>query len=293
MLGCARSPSQAVGPSRISTEQHNSSLPSDSKEISQPNPIAVGGHHPRIDQLESIVQAPRRFVVERLPQKWKNRLENNKSEDARREEAVRVSQEYLSENDLNDVYIDVRRYEPGEQWARLYANDRIAPIWKYTGGSLSLIGYSLFPGRALHRDNYNPYTTTLSINSTRPIRSLLRAGDAKEYHKHQDWLGTYSAAQFLPVVPLVHQWNVSKDVIGYAQTNDRWALERKLYPYVYGDLAGSAVSETLGFFPVGKGATQIVAPIALRVLGTGAGRLTGFAKAQELEGERETASEIP
>jgi hypothetical protein len=228
-----------------------------------------------------------------LPQKWKRRLETNKSEDARREEAVRVSQEYLRENDLDDVYIDVRRYEPGEQWARLYANDRIAPAWKYTGGSLSLIRYSLFPGRAWHRDNYNPYTNTLSINSTKPVRSLLQAGNAKEYRKHKDWLGTYSTAQFLPVFPLVHQWNVSKDIIGYAQANDRWALERKLYPYVYGDLAGSAVSETLGFFPVGKGATQVVAPIALRVLGTGAGRLTGLAKVHELETERETADEIP
>ena len=293
MLGCARSPSQAVGPSRVSTEQHDSSLPSDSKETSQPNPIAVGGHHPRIDQLESIVQAPRRFVVERLPQKWKLRLETDKSEDARREDAVGLSQEYLCENDLNDVYVDVRRYEPGEQWARLYANDRIAPAWKYTGGSLSLIRYSLFPGRALHRDSYNPYTNTLSINSTKPIRSLLQAGNAKEYHKHNDWLGTYSAAQFLPVFPLVHKWNVSKDLIGYAQADGRWALERKLYPYVYGDVAGSAVSETLGFFPVGKGATQIVAPIALRVLGTGAGRLTGFAKVHELEAKRETADEIP
>jgi hypothetical protein len=37
----------------------------------------------------------------------------------------------------------------------------------------------------------------------------------------------------------------------------------------------------------------VVAPIALRVLGTGVGRLTGFAKVNELETERETANEIP
>jgi len=124
------------------------------------NPIVYGGDYPRLDRLEARLYAPVNYFKSKLPGKMK-RSEVD-SPDEMRERAIALSQEYLRDNRLNDIQIDVRRYEPREQWERLKANDRISPLFKYTGGTLSIAIYSLLPGRILHNDGYNPYTNTLT-----------------------------------------------------------------------------------------------------------------------------------
>ncbi|MES2792924.1 MAG: hypothetical protein V4719_25145 [Planctomycetota bacterium] len=280
LSGCAQSRYQYGVRGQTSYERPDQPQPT--------NPVAIGGHHPRIDRLETAVHAPGRFIKSHLP--WKKDESDDRSPEQLRAEAIELAQAYLTDNNLHDVHIDVRRYEPGEQWARLLANNRISPFWKYTGGSLSVVVYSLFPARAFHSDSYNPYTNTLSLNSAKPIEALYEAGHAKEYHKHE-LLGTYSMSQKLPVLPLAHNWRVTSDVITYAQVSDREEVKNELYPSAYGNFSGSVVSEALYFFPIGKGATQIFASFAVKALGGGVGKLAGHAAARDLEDQPDRAEQ--
>ena len=190
-----------------------------------------------------------------------------------RSQAVALAQQYLAENGLHDIFIDQRRYEPSEQWQRLQANDRISPFWKYTAGTLDVMGYTLLPRRALHSDVYSPFTNTLSINSTDPTQALYQAARAKEYRK-QRWLGTYAALQRAPFVSLLHHAGAATDVFSYAQVSDRADLTRELYPDTYSELGSAVVSDALFLVPLPADAPPLTSPIA-RLMGGTTGRLMG------------------
>lgn len=208
------------------------------------NHIAVGGDHPVVDRVEKVVQSPRRTL-----RKWLGKDEPTAEEIIeQRSEAIGLAQGYLAINELDDVYIDVRRYEPGEQWERLKANDRISDFWKYTAGTLDIVGYALLPRRAFHSDHYSPFTNTLSLNSTDRLDSLYESGLAKQFRK-QRFLGTYAVAQRLPLVPLLHHANVSSDVLTYARETEDWELEEDLYPAAYSQIGRAAVSEAFIVMP--------------------------------------------
>lgn len=235
------------------------------------NPLAEGGDHPQIDAIESTVQAPGKWLrkVVRKPEPDPVELE------ADRQQAIAVAQDYLQANELADVNIDVRRYEPAEQWARLRANERVAPLWKATGGTLGFLSYTLLPRRALHADHYDPFTNTLSLNSTRPTSALYEAAVVKQYRK-QPMLGTYAMLQYVPLVPLIHHSQTTSDVLTYARVTKQTELERKLYPTTYARLGGAVVSETLSVTPLAAGTPFIVAPL-MRAAGSTAGAISGQA----------------
>jgi hypothetical protein len=165
-------------------------------------------------------------------------------------------------------------YEPREQWNRLKANRQITPAIKYTAGALSVIKYSLLPGRLFKNDEYNPYTGTLSLNSSKPIEALCEAGSAKIHHQ-QSWPGAYAASQNIPFVPLGHKAKIASDVITYAHVIGDSTLEKELYPHTYADMAKSSIAQTLTLFPVGTGVTQFVVPFAAEFAAEESGRLVG------------------
>lgn len=243
--------------------------------------IQSGGHHPVVDRIESIVQAPRRFFRKQFQQQPYDPI----AETEARQAALNRSVEYLAANGLNDLQIDYRRYEPREQWARLKANDRVAPFWKYTVGALDVARYSIVPDRALHRDRYDPLTNTLSINSTNPNRAVLEAASAKEFAQHQR-LGTYAAAQRLPFVNTYHQSNVASDALSYARANEGWEAERRLYPTAYANVAGS-LANGLGQIPLVQdaGLNNPVTNLALRGAGSLAGRAVADAEERKRNGD--------
>ena len=74
-------------------------------------------------------------------------------------------EDYILKNDLNDLRIEIRYHDTSGQWRRLRENTRISPLWRYTAGSLSVIGDSIFPAKFWRVNRYNPYTNTLSINA--------------------------------------------------------------------------------------------------------------------------------
>lgn len=142
---------------------------------------------------------------------------------------------YLQDNQLCDVYVRVNQYDPIGEWGRLTENDRIAPGWRYTVGAVGVLGYTLFPGRVFGGDLYNPFTNSLYINSDVPAVVLAEAAYAKDIQS-QRLPGPYAAISEVPVLALWRHFKAVNDVLGYAQAEQDWELEREVYRVVYPQL---------------------------------------------------------
>jgi len=242
-----------------------------------PNPVFTGGEHPRLDRLEKFVQYP----IKSLKERFRDPKKPVDDPLVLQQQTLETAQQYLMKNELQDVVIDIRQYDPKAQWARTKANPRIAPIWKYTGGALSVATYSIFPGRVFHSDSYNPFSNTLSINSSDPTWSLYQAGLAKDY-RSKHWQGTYAVLQRVPVFPVVQHTKATSDVLTYARVHDMWDLERQLYPTAYANLGAATVMEGLAFVPFSAGLPFYVAPLAI-ITGGVVGGSSGYAVAKQQE----------
>lgn len=234
--------------------------------------ITVDGDYPKLDKLENAISTPARFF---RGLGGKKELDQEVI-DSSRKEGLDLAQEFLEANSIDDLYIDVRRYEPKQQWARIKANQRIRPIWKYTGGTLSWIRYTLLPLRPLKIDQYNPYTNTLNLNSANPAQALFESAEAKEFRKHKD-VGTYAMIQFLPFVPIMHDARSGSDVLSYVHDREMYDLQDELYPLSYARVGSTTAAEILSFS--GLDTPFYVSPL-VRVTGATIGRLAGRIVAQ-------------
>ena len=88
-----------------------------------PNLITVGGNHPTIDSIERTVKYPGRVLS-----KWFRSTDPEEQipADVRQLKVVQTASDYLDENGLKGVYIDIREYNPKEQWNRLMNNERVS-----------------------------------------------------------------------------------------------------------------------------------------------------------------------
>ena len=249
-------------------------------EIDVVNSLTFGGEHPKLDQCERIVQYP----IEKMKQWFVRKPADAPSADELRRQAIYKAQEYLVLNELCDVRIDVREYDPGEQWQRLRENDRIHPFWKYTAGSLTHLQYAWLPGRVFRYDKYNPYTNTLSINSATPSMAVYEAAEAKIIRDRR-YPGTYLAACYLPVVPLVKDVRVANDVLSYARLRQEWELEKALTPQIYSAFGSDLVSQATSPLP-GISYMPFYYKPFLAIAGGIAGNASGRAVLKEREMER-------
>lgn len=139
---------------------------------------------------------------------------------------------YLEKNELSDVYVYVNHYDPAGQWRRLRENTLVSPVWRYSVGVFSWVGYTLLPNRVFGGDSYNPYTNSLYLNSDVPAVVLHEAALAKNVHSRK-FPGTYAVINELPVVSLMNHGRAVSDVLGYARTENDWETERDTYYVVY------------------------------------------------------------
>jgi hypothetical protein len=247
-----------------------------------PNVISVGGDHPNIDRLEKVVQYPRKVFRKWFPSK--DPFEQLPIEE-RRQVAIAVASNYLDDNGLKGLFIDVREYNPRQQWQRLVDNNRVSPVWKYTLGATYQVGYSILPGRAFGYDRYDPFTNTLSINSARPCNSLFTAGYVKKIYD-QRYPGTYVAANLLPIMPLIRDTSIANDVLTYSHVQQEWQLKHELYPLIYGRLGGDIVSQATSLIPSMAYMPFYMSPLLTRA-GRVVGRVTGTAFADLEEKKQE------
>ena len=233
-------------------------------------PVVVdrGEAHPQLDRLRNVVEFPRRVLRFGRP-------------DTRptTEEVEQTVVTYLEKNDLTDVAVEVGEYDPSRQWQRLKDNERVGPLWKYSVGSLTVVGYSLLPGRVFGRDTYNPFTDTLSINSRNPPRALFEAARAKALRGEQ-FVGSSVVLSSLPVIRSVADVRQASDVLSYLRAEEQWQLETAAYPQLYAEVGKEAIGLVGWFIPVSLGPGL---GIGGRILGSATGQVVAGQRSQEIE----------
>lgn len=191
---------------------------------------------------------PRRFVdgvgwVIGIPDKimlWNRRIENHNISP----ETEQAISDYLAKNELSTVKVRLNQYAPGQDWKRLVANKSVGWGWRYTLGLGSWLGETIFPGRIIGGDHYNPFTNTLHIYSDVPAVAIHEGGHAKDFAR-RCYKGTYAAGYLLPVTPLWYEAVASNDAVSYLRAEgtleDEQAADRILYP-AYGTYVGDSIS---------------------------------------------------
>jgi len=236
--------------------------------------IEQGKPNKKLDRLAWIVGTPERI------------LSMNKKVNAHQlsPETTEKLKAYLEKNDLTDVYVYVNHYDPAGQWQRLKENKQMSPVWRYTFGAFSFVGYTLLPRRVFGGDQYNPYTNSLYLNSDVPAVVLHEAAFAKDVHSRK-LPGTYAAVNDLPFVSMWHETLAVNDVLGYAQAENDWETEQQTYKVLYPKMGadGSMVGGPFISF-------WWAAPV-LRLGGAAAGHVAGRTVAARREAQVHAATD--
>lgn len=202
--------------------------------------IERGKPHKGLDTFGWIWGIPSRILL------FDWRVENHRID--QQTEAAIAS--YLHQNQLDSVKVRLNQYHPGDDWKRLAANKSVGPGWRYTLGTMSVLGETLLPGRLFGGDHYNPFTNTIHLYSGIPAIAVHEGGHAKDFAVRK-WKGTYAAVYLIPGVPLYHEAIATQDALDYfgatGNARDVQQAYEILYP-AYGSYVGNAIS---GSIPLG------------------------------------------
>ncbi|WP_417735985.1 hypothetical protein [Rosistilla oblonga] len=198
--------------------------------------VEIGRPQPIIDGIGWVVGIPDKILL------WDRRIDRHKIS----EETIDSTVDYLQANNLPHIKVRANQYNPLDDWHRLTQNKTVAWPWRYSLGALSVAGETIFPGRIIGGDHFNPFTQTIHLYSDVPAVALHEAAHAKDFTR-RTYQGTYAAAYLF--VPLWHETLASQDVFAFLEEReDRAGLveaNRILYP-AYGTYVGSTVGN---FFP--------------------------------------------
>lgn len=188
-----------------------------------------------MDGVRSALDWPYRVVTRKpKPESW--------APTTAQEETIR---RYLAENDLEDVQVEFNYYSPRHRWRRLCANEGVAPVWKYTIGTVRWVVYTATPGRVLGATRYDPYSNCLEVNNNRAYESLEEAAEAKISHRLKFPGLFYSTVGVAPVVSVLPEFWSSTDIVEYARDRQDWPLEKKAIEGCYVDTALNATRMAL------------------------------------------------
>lgn len=193
-----------------------------------------GKPRPVIDAFGWVWGIPTKLLI------WNCKAENHNVSP----ETEQVLANYLAENQLDEIKVRVNQYRPLDDWKRLTRHKGVAWPWRYTFGTISVLGETLIPGRLFGGDHYNPYTGTIHLYSDLASVAIHEGAHAKDFAR-RDFPGTYAAAYMIPFVPLWHERLATNDALAYFETYPNQKLRREayhvLYP-AYGTYVGSSLS---------------------------------------------------
>lgn len=195
--------------------------------------IERGEPHKVLDTIGWIFAIPDKIIL------WDRRIGNHNIGS----QTETVVADYLAKNELSSVKVRLNQYHPGDDWRRLRANESVGAGWRYTLGTLSVLGEAIIPGRVFGGDHYNPFTNTIHLYSDVPSVGIHEAGHSKDFAS-RNWKGTYAALYLLPGVPLYHEAKATNDALGYVLTEGDSELQREAYEILYpayGTYVGSAI----------------------------------------------------
>lgn len=203
--------------------------------------VVAGQPNRLIDGAGWVLGIPRKIIL------WDRRVDNHKVS----EQTIAEVTTFAEASNMSDVCVRVNQYAPVDEWKRLTQNDAVSPGWRYTMGTLSVVGYALLPGRLFGRDEYNPYTNSVYVYSDIPALAMEAAAYAKDVQSRQ-YPGTYAAANSLPLVSIWHETINTDDTLAYIEatgSDDQWQEGlRVLYPN-YGASVGGAFDSAFGISP--------------------------------------------
>ncbi|HIJ84633.1 MAG: hypothetical protein HW380_109 [Magnetococcales bacterium] len=237
-------------------------LLADEPQVERGRPVVV------LDGLgHYLFSLPSKFIL------WNWQVDNH---DISQETEEKLKQ-YLHDNDLNKVKVRLNQYSPGSEWSRLFGNESVGAGWRYTVGVLSVAMYTIFPGRLLGGDNYNPFTNTIHLYSDHKSIAVHEAGHAKDFAK-TEYKGTQAVFGILPLVPLFQEADATGDAIGYNQSLNLTEDIKDDYKILY---------PAYGTYVVGEGLRWINLPLgldtAIRLVSAVPGHIVGRIKAAQVE----------
>jgi hypothetical protein len=202
-----------------------------------------GEARPVLDKVGWVMGIPGKIAL------WDRRVDNH----AVSPETEDALAHYLAANELSDVKVRINQYAPRDEWRRLVRNDSVGAGWRYTLGTVSWLGYTVFPGRVFGGNNFNPYTNTINIYGDVPALAVHEGGHAKDFAQRTH-KGTYAAVYALvPGAPLYHEAVATRDTLAFVHEHGTYTEEqeayRKLYP-AYGTYVGGAIGD-LSLAPAG------------------------------------------
>ncbi len=250
----------ATSPTGVSETAENATVRSqsfaDNSSCGCQSQIERGESHEVLDAAGWVFGIPDKLLL------WDRRAENHNIS-AETEYAI---QDYLTEHRLTDVKVRLNQYAPGDEWRRLRDNDKVSPGWRYTIGALSVVGYTVLPGRLFGGDSYNPFTNTVNLYSDIPSVAVHEGAYARD-NASREYHGTYGTLQVIPGINMWHATVATQDALEYIDGRNTPALaheaNRILHPRYGAKLGGTAGI----FLPPSQ-------PV-LTVVGAAAGHATG------------------
>jgi hypothetical protein len=149
-------------------------------------------------------------------------------------------------------------------------------------GSLSVLGYTLLPGRIFGGDNYNPFTNSVYVYSDISALGMEAAAYAKDVQARR-YPGTYAAVNAIPAVSIWHETINTQDTLEYIQAHGTPEEQQQafaiLYPN-YGISFGGAVGSLIGVAPV------------FEVGGALVGHLSGWQRTSQMHSDDESTVRV-
>jgi hypothetical protein len=191
--------------------------------------IVRGRRAPVIDAVGWIVGLPAKIIF------LNHHVSNH---DISPETELSIKQ-YLACNGMEKTKVRINEYDPGGEWHRLVDNKSVGAPIRYTVGTLSVVGYTLLPGRIFGWDEYNPFTNTINIYSDDSAIAVLQGGRAKDFAQ-REYKGTYAVARIVPGVGVWQDYKASNDAISYICENGNTESKKEGYRTIYPTFAFSA-----------------------------------------------------
>lgn len=227
---------------------------------SGPIQVLRGRPNRLVDGAGWIVGIPSKIAL------WDRRADNHQVSPETEERIVN----YMRQQGLDSTLVRVNQYDPLGEWRRLAQNKRISAGWRYTFGSLSLIEYTLLPGRIMGEDWYNPFTDTINVYDDIAPLSMAEAAYAKDVRSRTN-PGPYSAGQELPVIGIWHETLATREVLDYTKQQGSEAEQDEAYRILYPSYGGTWGASLASFVPYGH--------IGGRIAGAAAGHMANGVRA--------------
>ena len=217
----------------------------------------VGEPHPFLDKADWIW--PGSLLAKLIL--WDITVDSHQISD----ETLAAMKQYMTDNDLQNVQVLVNTYKPGNQWSRLFKNRTVHPGWRFTLGILSVVGYTITPGRFFGGDAYNPYTNTIYLYSDNPAIALHEAGHAKDFGRRR-LKGTNAFIYQLPLAALYYEAKASSDALSYLEDKKQKAEQGDAYDILY-PAYGTYLGGNFGTFASEPLAAQLALIIPAHIVG--------------------------